>query len=100
MKFKTIVGTVTLTVERKIHIIQRHPIMDNYLVRIKEVLEVPDETRYSHYSDTILLFYRYFDNIEGGKYIAVVVNIKDLQVKTAYLTNRIKSGRKYVKEKF
>lgn len=98
MKFKTKIGQITLTSERKLHIIQRHPIMEESLPNLREVLEKPKEIRYSSYSDNILLFYRYFAKIESGKYIAVVVNELEKEVKTAYLTHRIKSGRKYVKE--
>lgn len=97
VKFKTIIGEVTLTAKRRIHIIQRHPVMETYFVNFKEVLEKPSDVRFSNYSDDVLLFYRYFGKIEGGKYIAVVVNKLERQVKTAYLTHRIKSGRKYDK---
>lgn len=95
MKFKTIIGNVTLISERKSHIILHHPIMENFLVSLKEILENPEEIRYSNYSDEVLLFYRFFDKIEGGKYIVAVINQTDKEVKTAYLTHRIKIGRKY-----
>ena len=74
--------------------------MELYLSNLKSVLETPEEIRYSNYSVGTLLFYRYFDKIEDGKYIAVVVNRIDKKIITAYLTHRIKSGRKYVQEKF
>ena len=44
---------------------------------------------------TALLFYRYFAKIENGKYIVAVVNKLEKQVKTAYLSHRIKIGSKY-----
>ena len=69
--------------------------MENFLVSLKEILENPEEIRYSNYSDEVLLFYRFFDKIEGGKYIVAVINQTDKEVKTAYLTHRIKIGRKY-----
>lgn len=99
MKFKTIIGTVTLTTERKAHIIQHHPIMEDYLKHLKQVLEKPKEIRYSSRSDKVLLFYRYFAKIEDGKYIVAVVNKIEREVKTAYLSHRIKTGRKYDEEK-
>lgn len=95
MKFKTIIGTVTLTPERRVHIIEHHPIMEDYLVNLKDVLEKPREVRYSSRSGNILLFYRYFAKIEGGKYIVAVVHKTDREVKTAYLSHRIKIGRIY-----
>ena len=69
--------------------------MEDYLKNLKEVLEKPKEIRYSSRNDEVLLFYRYFDKIEGGKYIVGVVNKEEKQVKTSYLTHRIKIGRKY-----
>ncbi len=98
MTFKTITGKIKLTAKRKTHIIKNHPIMETYLTKLKEVLEKPNDIRYSNYNLNMLLFYCYFDNIEGGKYIAVVVNKIEKQVVTAYLTHRIKAGEKYAKE--
>ena len=72
--------------------------MEGYLDNLKQVLEKPKEVRFSNYSDDVLLFYHYFAKIEGGKYIAVVVNKTEKSVTTTYLTHRIKSGRKYEKE--
>lgn len=95
MKFKTILGSITLTSERRTHIIQHHPIMGNYIKHLKEVLESPNEVRYSSRSNEVLLFYKFFSKIEGGKYVVGVVNKTDKQVKTAYLTHRIKIGEEY-----
>ena len=72
--------------------------MEDYLPNIKVVLENPEQIRFSNRSDVILLFYRYFDNIENGKYLVVVVNQTDNEIKTSYLSHRIKIGRKYDKE--
>ena len=98
MQFKTVIGEVNLIAKRKAHINQTHPIMETYIKNLKDVLEQPDDIRYSNYNLNVLLFYRYFDNIENGKYIAVVVNKIKKQVITAYLTSRIKTGEKYEKE--
>lgn len=95
MKFKTIIGKVEITHERKKHIIKRYPIIEDYLDRLKEVLKTPAEIRFSSRSDEVLLFYSFFDNIEGGKYISVVVSKTEKSVLTAYLSQRIKNGRKY-----
>ena len=71
--------------------------MEDYLVNIKAVLEKPKEVRYSSRNDTVLLFYRYFDTIESGKYLVAVVSKPEKEVKTAYLSHRIKIGRSYEK---
>lgn len=99
MKFKTAAAKIIkLSSVRREHIITTHPIMEAYLGKLKMVLEKPDEIRYSNYADDVLLFYRYFDKIEGGKYIAVVVNLIGAIIITAYLTSRIKTGEKYEKK--
>ncbi|MBI3103339.1 hypothetical protein HYZ05_00195 [Candidatus Daviesbacteria bacterium] len=98
MIFKTILGKIKLTQARKKHIIKNHPIMETYLVNLKEVLENPANVRYSNYNQNILLFYRFFDKIENGKYIVAVVDKVAKQVITAYLTHKIKTGEKYEKE--
>ena len=69
--------------------------MEQYLDNLPETLEQPDEVRFSSRSDEVLLFYRYFDKIESGKYIVVVVSKPEKEVKTAYLSHRIKIGSKY-----
>lgn len=78
------------------HIKQRHPIMKAHLEHIAQVLEHPDEIRYSVKSKDVLLFYKYFANIEGGKYLVVVgkINKRNL-ILTTYLTDKIKSGEIY-----
>lgn len=98
MTFKTIVGVIKLTTERKVHIIKNHPIMEDYLGNLREVLENPNDVRYSNYNQNVLLFYRYFDNIEDGKYIVAVVDNIAKEILTAYLTHRIKAGEKYEKK--
>ncbi|TSC64309.1 MAG: hypothetical protein G01um101493_169 [Microgenomates group bacterium Gr01-1014_93] len=51
MNFKTLIGkTIELTNERRKHIIETHPIMEDYLNNFKEVLGSPDEVRLSYNS--------------------------------------------------
>ncbi len=99
MKLKTIIGIIDFSPDRKANIILRHPVMEDDLINLRMVLEKPDEIRFSNYSNDTLLFYRYFDNIESGKYIVVVVNQAQKEVRTAYLSHRIKIGRKYEEKK-
>jgi len=98
MTFMTIIGKIKLSSTRRTHIIQNHPIMEDYLKNLRRVLEKPDQIRYSTYNQNVLLFYRYFDKIENGKYIVVVVGKLKGLVRTAYLTHRIKTGEKYEKD--
>ncbi|MDP3758832.1 MAG: hypothetical protein Q8Q86_03865 [Candidatus Daviesbacteria bacterium] len=98
MTFKTVTGKIKLSSARRTHIIQSHPIMEDYLKNLRRVLEKPDQIRYSTYNQNVLLFYCYFDKIENGKYIVVVVDKLEGLVRTAYLTHRIKTGEKYEKD--
>ncbi len=97
MKYKSILGKIIeLTPERKKHILLYHPDLKPYLKFIKDVLLSPDKLKMSKSDASVLLLYKYFDTILGGKYIAVVVKLgKWSFILSAYLTNKILSGEDY-----
>jgi hypothetical protein len=97
MRYQSILGkTVELTSERKKHIIQHHPDVTTFLPKIKKVLLIPDQIRIDNYDPRVLLFYKYFDNIDKGKFLVVVFKINERNfILTFYSTHRIKSGEKY-----
>lgn len=99
MKYKTVIGDVYLTPERRRHIINRHPIIEPYIKHIGSVLKSPHEIRFSNYADDVLLFYQYFAKIENGKYLVAVVSSRSKNVITSYITDRIKEGKKMIKNK-
>lgn len=100
MKFNSIFGIdIELTKERKQHIFLFHPDLKPYFVLIKEVLLKPSDIRISKSDSKILLFYKFFDNILGGKYISVAIKTDGRWfILTSYLTNKILSGEKYEKK--
>jgi len=100
VKFKTSLGkTVELTAERKGHILIRHPDLKPHFKLIKKVLSDPDELKISSSDVQVLLFYKFFDTILDGKYIAVGIKLnKRLFILTAYLTNKILTGEDYAKK--
>lgn len=100
MKYESITGkTIELTSERKKHILTFHPDLHPYMKHIKEVLLQPDDLKISKSDPQVLLFYKYFDTILDGKYIAVTVKLNERNlILTSYLTNRIKSGERYEKK--
>lgn len=100
MRYKSSIGkTIELTSERKKHILKFHPDLKPYQDLIKDVLLQPDDLRVSKSDPKVLLFYKYFDSILGGKYIQVTVKLNERNfVLTSYLTNRIKSGERYEKK--
>jgi len=97
MKFKTVIGkTVELTAERKNYILAKHPELKPHFNKIRNVLIKPDEIRRSKRNQQVLLFYKYFAKILGGKYIVVVTKFDTRNfVITAHITDKIKIGKKY-----
>ena len=100
MKFKTNLGkTAELTSERKEHILLFHPDLKPFFGQLKNVLTQPHEVRISKSDPEVLLFYKFFDTILGGKYITVTIKTDGRWfILTSYLTNKILSGEKYEKK--
>jgi hypothetical protein len=101
MRFKSkIRKIIELTQERKNHIFEFHPDIKEYFSKISRVLKDPDQIRKSKHDPEVLLFYKYFANIRGGKYLAVVVKVNKRNfILTNYLTDKIITGEKiYEKE--
>lgn len=101
MKYKSVLGKdIEITTERKKHILTFHPDLKPYFSKIKQILLKPDEIRISKSDPKVLLFYRYFDKILGGKFIVVTTKINQRSfILTAYLTKKKLSGEKYKYEK-
>lgn len=97
MKFKTSIGnTVELTLERRQHILEEHPELEEHFDKLRRVLLKPDEVRVSKTDPKVLLFYRYFAKIKSGLFIAVVIKTNERNfILTAHMTDKIKMGEKY-----
>lgn len=100
MKYKSILGKdFELTAERKKHILIFHPDLKPYFSKLNDVFAKPDEIRISKSDPRVLLFYKHFAKIKGGKYIVVVVKINSRSfVLTAYFSNHKLSGDKYAQK--
>ena len=92
--------TFILTLERWNHIIERHPELKEHLSDLETVLREPDIIcRSTHVYNTIL-YYKKFEelNLKGIKfsdiYIAVIVDISNKLIKTAYPARKIIKGEK------
>jgi hypothetical protein len=67
-------GEVELTDEREAHIAHTHPdLMPECLAQIERTLANPDQVRRSTRMSIARLFYRWFEDVRQGKYVAVVV---------------------------
>lgn len=89
---------VHLTPERKNHILFFHPDFKPHFSKIKEVLLLPDVIRQTREDENVLIFYKFYPDILGGKHIAVVIKINHRNfILTAYLTRKIKTGVDYEK---
>ena len=90
-------GEVDLTDEREAHIAETHPdLLPEYLSQLGQTLADPDEVRRSTRMSGARMFYRWFDDVRQGKYVAVVV-VNDTPTErnwiiTAYITRRIMNG--------
>lgn len=84
---------IELTDERWSHIIREHPEVESHKERIQEVLSSPDYVKRSKRDAEVLLYYKYYDDIFGGKYLLVSVK-KGLRsfILTCYITDIIKRG--------
>lgn len=91
-------GEVELTDERELHIEETHPdLLPEYLPQLAQTLLDPDEVRRSKRISGARMFYRWFEDVRQGKYVAVVVASEtDLAQRhwiiTAYLTRRLMNG--------
>lgn len=95
-----IIGRIELTKERENHIVINHPEIKLHLSKFKKIIKNPDEIRISRFDKNVLLFYKYFASIKNGKYIAIAVKLGSRNfVLTAYITDKIKAGERYEKEK-
>jgi hypothetical protein len=87
---------IRLTDERRAHILE-HPEMVPMEAAIQETLLEPVQVVQSLSDPEARLYYRfYFRTMVGGKYLCVVVKVRDADafVLTAYLTDRVKRGVK------
>ncbi|MCS6936929.1 MAG: hypothetical protein NZ610_05735 [Candidatus Bipolaricaulota bacterium] len=94
-RIRSVLGRVVeLTEERWEHIRFEHPIMQDQLAKIRETLRSPDVIKRSNYDPEVVLFYKFYEMLEGGKHVTVVVkwSPKRSFVLTAYLTDRVKKG--------
>jgi hypothetical protein len=93
-------GDVELTDEREAHIARAHPdLLPEYLPQLGQTLEDPDEVRRSIRMSGARMFYRWFDGVRQGKYVAVVIVSEAAPAErnwiiTAYITRRVMNGEK------
>lgn len=83
---------ITLAEERWNHIEATHPELKGILKELEGTLMEPELIKRSIYSESVVLFYRYYEHIYEGKYMCVVVRLDEKSIVTAYITDRIKSG--------
>ncbi|MCI0565438.1 MAG: hypothetical protein MN733_43795 [Nitrososphaera sp.] len=83
---------VILYADRRRHIVEHHPEIRQCFKYIPDILGSPDEIRKSQYNINVLLFYKWFDIVLGGKYLVVVVDRLRKSVLTVYSSDRQKLG--------
>jgi hypothetical protein len=88
---------VELGDERERHIADRHPdLLPEHRDRIEATLADPDQVRRSERFATARLFSRWYDDLKGGKHVAVVVvsAVEDGRhwIITAYIARELAPG--------
>lgn len=92
-KFITVFGEeVVLSLEKRLHIKQRHPEVDKYFLKIPEILLSPDLVKISKKDRNVHLYYKHYTNVFGGKYLLVVSSNKNKEIITFFITDKIKVG--------
>lgn len=77
-----------------------HPEIRDLFDSVEQTLKNPDLIKVSRTDNSVLMYYRFFENIFGGKYIiAIVKSNKRKFLLTAYVTDYIKSGEESWKRK-
>jgi hypothetical protein len=82
--------------------ILQHSILDllpEFLAEIEQTLLQPDEVRKGERIESETRFYRWFEQVKGGKYVAVVVVSETAPetrhwIVTSYITRRLPVGVK------
>ena len=85
---------VELTEERWQHIVKEHPEVLEHREKIPTVFSDPDYVKRSKRDEHVILYYRYFAEILGGKYLLVVVKKEPARsfVLTGYVTRSVMKG--------
>lgn len=92
---------IEITKERWQHACAQHPELEGNLENVKQTLQNPDVIKLSRSDRFVRLYYKFFSNLFGGKYIiAVIKSNKRSFLMTAYVTDYIKTGEELWKGKF
>lgn len=85
---------VELTEERWQHIVAAHPEVIEHKEKIPIVLADPDYVKRSKRDEHVILYYRYFADILGGKYLLIAVKKDPARsfVLTGYVTRSVMKG--------
>lgn len=89
MRFSSSYGTITLTDERKAHILAFHPDVARCLPQFAETLANPDSIIASVHDATVVIYYRFLTRRK--RYLAIVVKLsRHPFILTAYLAKKPK----------
>ncbi len=75
------------------HLLVEHPEVRPYLGRVSEVVRAPEWVKRSRRDPTVYLYYRFYADILGGKYLLVVAKVGPRPaILTCYVTDTVKHG--------
>ena len=76
------------------HVLLRHPEVESHSGLVADTLRAPERIVRSLHADDVLLYYRFYERLLGGKYLLVAARIEQEGwcVVTVYITDTVKSG--------
>lgn len=85
---------IELPEERWNHITKEHPEIKSLINKVGDVLANPDHVKLSKRDKEVFLYYRFYPDIQAGKYLLIVVKKGRERsfVLTGYITNAIRKG--------
>ncbi len=84
---------LVLEAARRAHIVTDHPEVRPYVSRLAEVFGSPEWVKRSRRDRSVYLYYRFYPDMLGGKYLLAVARIGvHPEVLTCYITDAIKHG--------
>lgn len=84
---------IRFTRERWDYIVSKRPIMGKFREQLIDTIKKPEFIKKSVYDSEVVLYYKHFKDILGGKYMVVALRINiDRFVLTGYISDRIKKG--------
>ena len=84
---------IILTAEVKRVVFAKHPEVSHFFDKVTGTLALPDLVKRSTTDPRVRLYYRFYQEVFGGKFMVVVVKSVEREfISTIYITDKVKGG--------